>query len=181
MHTGRKRVCHYTHFTHPEGREKKGRGRESVLSRRNVVSSRITSSVTICSLHLTPSIFHRGGGLRRFTYDGNGSLPRRAPIKGASRFTFTRHRRPVFRCFPPTGWIPRFSDRFDTIRRTMFRHCGRFLVRCLRSPKSMVSMGKLGGKTFWFWKMCDFRKREYLGILFDLEKDYVRDFTKRRF
>lgn len=140
-------ATHYTHFTHPEGREKKGRG--SVLSRRNVVSSRITSSVTICSLHLTPSIFHRGGGLRRFTYDGNGSLPRRAPIKGASRFTFTRHRRPVFRCFPPTGWIPRFSDRFDTIRRTMFRHCARFLVRCASDRKTENRWyRKLGGKTF---------------------------------
>lgn len=67
---GWKRVCppNYTAFS--IRREGKRRGRGRAFSLRNVVSSRITSSVTICSLHLTPSIFHRSrGGLRRFTME----------------------------------------------------------------------------------------------------------------
>ena len=113
-------------FFHPEG-GKKERKRESVLpAKRCIIENHLECDYLqppSNAVHLPPLTWW----ITSF-YDGNGSLPRRAPIKGegAGRFTFTRHRRPVFRCFPPTGWIPRFSDRFDTRPRHVSALC-RFL------------------------------------------------------
>lgn len=133
VHTGRKwctraasaaRAPTYTVTLKNKKRKKRKEGERKRKRAGNVLSTKrcIIEDYLECDYLQPPSNAVHLPHSRCITsfYDGNGSLPRRAPIKGLRRFTFTRHRRPVFRRFPPTGWPPIFRPfRHET---PTFRH-----------------------------------------------------------
>lgn len=207
MHAGRKRVtrvcpANYAAFSIRRGGKEERKGEKSVLpAKRCIIENHLECDYLqppSNAVHLPPLTWW----ITSF-YDGNGSLPRTAPIKGGRGAGWPVY----FHSSSATGFPLLSAHRMDPPIFRPFRHeaarcfgiAAAFLLRCLvRADLSVVYDRETKPGRRWrrrlprenrscrweswvksgFWKMRDLGKGNILA-LFNLGEDYVRDFTNR--